>query len=92
MAVIASCENMCQITLEIPEDSLKALHLTPETAGREMLLMGALKLFEMGRLSSGAAASLAGVSKPEFLECLAKLGVPAVNVTAEYFQGEARLG
>lgn len=83
---------MCQITLEIPEDSLKALDLTPATAGREVLLMSALKLFEIGRLSAGGAANLAGVSKPEFLESLAKLGVPAVTVTAEYFQGEARLG
>jgi predicted HTH domain antitoxin len=83
---------MCQITLEIPEDSLKALRLSPEAAGPEFLLMGAVKLFELGKLSSGAAASLAGLSKPEFLERLTHLGVPAVTVNAEYLAGEARLG
>jgi predicted HTH domain antitoxin len=83
---------MCHVTLDIPEDSLRALRLTPETAGREFLLMSAVKLFEVGRLSAGAAATLAGISKPEFLERLARLGVPAVNVTSEYLAGEARLG
>lgn len=84
--------HMCQVTLDIPEDSLKALSLTPEAAAREFLVMSAVKLFEIGRLSAGAAATLAGLSKPEFLERLTRLGVPAVHVTREYMVGEACLG
>ena len=90
--MLVSRPLMCQITLEVPDASLQTLHLTPETAGRELALLSAIKLFELGRLSSGAAAHLAGISKPEFLDLLPKLGIAAVNVTAEYLEGEARLG
>ena len=31
------------------------------TLGRELLMLAAVKLYELGRLSSGAAASLAGI-------------------------------
>jgi predicted HTH domain antitoxin len=38
-----------------------------ESFGREILLLAAFKLFEIGRLSSGRAAELAGMSRVEFL-------------------------
>ncbi|CAK8723114.1 hypothetical protein GCAAIG_12810 [Candidatus Electronema halotolerans] len=38
-----------------------------ESFGREILLLAAIKLFETGRLSSGRAAELAGMSRVEFL-------------------------
>ena len=82
---------MSLITVEIPEDRLHFLGPDPARAGAELLLLAAVKLFELDRLSSGAAAEFAGISKPEFLELLPKLGVAAVNVTEEYLQGEARL-
>lgn len=83
---------MCQITVEIPEERMCFLGSDAERAGAELRLLAAVKLFELGRFSSGAAADFAGISKPEFLELLPKLGAAAVNVTEEYLQGEARLG
>ncbi|MBI2975688.1 MAG: UPF0175 family protein, partial [Chloroflexi bacterium] len=38
-----------------------------ESFGREILVLAAVKLFEIGRLSSGRAAELAGMSRVEFL-------------------------
>jgi predicted HTH domain antitoxin len=65
-----------QILLDIPKDSLLALRVSAAQMGEE-LRMAAVKLFELGRLSAGAAAELAGVPKPLFLVRLADYGVAA---------------
>jgi predicted HTH domain antitoxin len=67
---------MSRITLEVPDDSVAALQMSPEQLGVELRLAAAVKLFELGRLSSGAAAGLAGIPKPVFLQ---KLGDYSVN-------------
>ena len=43
----------------------------------------AAKLYELGRLSSGEAAQLAGKSRVEFLFGLAQIGIPMSNLRAE---------
>jgi predicted HTH domain antitoxin len=71
------------VTLSIPEESLIALRETPEHAGEQLRLAAAIKLYELGRLSSGAAARLAGVPRPLFLMKLGEFGVPTFRLTED---------
>jgi len=82
---------MSQITLEIPAETLLALKVSEEDAGGALRMAAAMKLFELGQLSSGAAARLAGVPRVVFLSRLADYGVDTFDVTAKDFRKETRL-
>ena len=64
-----------EITMEIPDKVLLAEKTDAESFGHEILLLAAVKLFEIGRLSSGRAADLAGMSRVEFLLTLKRFKV-----------------
>ena len=74
---------MSQIVLEIPDRSLEALSDSPEAAGKELRLAAAMKLYEIGRLTSGGAAELAGIARVEFLAKLRDYGIPTFRLTDE---------
>lgn len=82
---------MGQITLSIPDESLLALKLTPEQLAYELRLVAAIKLYELGRLSSGAAAKLAGIPRVVFLTKLADYGVDTFRLTREDLERETSL-
>ena len=82
---------MSQILLSIPDESLAALHVPPPQAGDELRMLAAVKLFEMKRLSSGAAARMAGIPRTVFLQRLGDYGVPTFDMSEEEFQRETRL-
>jgi predicted HTH domain antitoxin len=74
---------MSQVTFLVPDEVLLALDATPEALASTIRLAAAVKLYEMGRLSSGAAAQLAGVPKPYFLTRLADHGVTTFDLSTE---------
>lgn len=83
---------MSHVLIEIPEDTLIALELSPEDAGEELRFAAAAKLYEMRRLSSGAAARLAGVPRVAFLSRLAEYGVDVLDLDDEDLSRETRPG
>jgi len=82
---------MCEIKLRLPDESLLALKLTPDEMAGELRMAAAMKLFEMRRLSSGAAARLAGVPRTVFLSRLGDYHVNSFDLTDEELNQETPL-
>jgi predicted HTH domain antitoxin len=82
---------MSQITLTVPDESLVALKVTADRLGDELRLAAAMKFYELGRLSSGAAAKLAGLPRTLFLTKLADYRIDTFRLTEEELQRETRL-
>jgi predicted HTH domain antitoxin len=73
---------MAQLALTIPysEDLLLSLKETPEEFAAEARLLLAVKLYELGKLSTGKAAELAGMPRVEFLFALDRFGLSPLGV------------
>jgi predicted HTH domain antitoxin len=64
-----------QIVINVPEKVLLAEKTDAASFAREVSILAAIKLYELGRLSSGRAAELAGMSRVEFLLILGRYKV-----------------
>ncbi len=74
---------MSAVQLEIPEETLISLKTDAESFGHDLKMLAAVKLFELGKLSSGRAAQLAGIPRVEFLLALRRFQVSALQMTSE---------
>jgi predicted HTH domain antitoxin len=67
--------NTEQIRIDVPQKVLLVEKTDATTFAREIRLLAAIKLYELGRLSSGVAAELAGIPRVEFLLTLSRYKV-----------------
>ncbi|NBD36686.1 MAG: UPF0175 family protein [Chloroflexi bacterium] len=76
------------LTLRIPSEIQQHLNRTPEELSRDLRLYAALMMFRLGKLSSGAAAELAGVPRVMFLDLCAEYGIAISPITPDDLRQE----
>lgn len=79
---------MRELSIEYPESILAVLNLSTESFEQEAKMALAVKLYEMGRLSSGQAASLAGITRVAFLLLCKRYGAASVMWDHEELEAE----
>ncbi len=78
------------IQVSFPQELALALHMQAPELARELQRLSIIKLYELGKLSSGMAAKLLGCSRLEFLELVGEyqvsiLGNPSSEELREDF-------
>jgi predicted HTH domain antitoxin len=79
---------MPTITFDVPAGALSALRLSPAEFVKEMRVAAALLWYSHGELSQSKAVEIAGTSRADFINELARWRVPVVQVTAEELKDE----
>lgn len=74
---------MQTVSLEIPTTTFAALGESPDEFVSEMRIAAAVKWYELGRLSQGKAAEVAGLTRSAFIEALARFKVSPIQISAE---------
>lgn len=79
---------MSVIHIDLPESVLLSTGQSQEEFVREAKFLLVLKLFELGRVSSGRAAELCEMPRVEFLLLAGRSGVPVTDLDAEELDRE----
>jgi predicted HTH domain antitoxin len=76
------------LTIYLPGDIRQMLNRTPDEFARDVRLYAALMLFRLGKLSSGAAAEMAGLPRVMFLDLCAEYDIPVSQITGDDLRKE----
>lgn len=71
------------LSIPIPEGLPQVLKMSDEDFCQEARVLLAVKLYELGKVSAGVAAQIAGTDRLSFLELLSRYGVAAINLKDE---------
>jgi len=75
-------------TLTYPKGFPQMLKMSEGEFVEELRFLAAAKMYELGRLTAGKAAQLAGMKRLDFIYRLGAVGVPAVNLRDEEVEAE----
>ena len=76
------------LTIRLPNEIRQMLNRTPEEMTRDLLTYTALMLFRLGKLSSGAAALMAGIPRVMFFDLCTEYDIPVSQITPDELERE----
>jgi predicted HTH domain antitoxin len=79
-----------QVTVEFPEEAVKAINFRPEQLPQELREAAVLRWFEEGRLSQGQASLLLEMTRGELFDLLAAHRVSPVQMSMEDLEADFR--
>ncbi len=77
-----------ELKMKYPAGLEDVVHLTKPELEHHLRLMAALKMFELGKISTGKAAELAGMSRVDFFEACGRYRVSIFNYSDEDIEAE----
>ncbi|MCS4138426.1 putative HTH domain antitoxin [Salinibacter ruber] len=77
-----------ELRIPYPEELPEAMDQTPDEFEREMRFLVAAKLYELGRITSGRAADMAGMQRVGFLNELGAHRISVWNYDADELEQE----
>ena len=75
---------------DYPKGLERAINMTEAELEQHIRLMAALKMFELGKISSGKAAELAGISRVEFFDVCGRYKVNLFNYPEDELEAELK--
>lgn len=79
---------MALVSFDLPADVFSALRKAPAEFAAEMRIAAACHWYSQGMVSQGKAAEIAGLSRIDFLDELARRKIPAIQMTVEELREE----
>ena len=76
------------LKIDMPDGAFSALRQDPEGFAKEMRLAAAVKWYELGLISQGKAAEIAGLSREEFMLSLARFKVTPFQADEDRLLGD----
>lgn len=74
---------MKTVSMEFPDSVFSALRKNPDEFAQEMRIAAAVKWYEIGEISQGKAAEIAGLNRAEFINILARYQVSPFQYTTQ---------
>lgn len=81
---------MATLTIEIPDSVFPALNRSPDELIREMRIESAVQWYAQERVSQEKAAEIAGISRAELIDELARRRIPVIQLAFDELMDEVR--